>query len=263
MLRGGGTHSFTLRSISCKNKDRCYNSDMTHHNIKRFGFTLSEVLITLGIIGVIAALTIPLIVTNYQKKQTAVQLKQAYSLMYQAINFAILDNGPIETWNWYSSSVSKLFSDIYLKPYLKVVKEYTTLPSDYVISCPNSSVSCLGYGGADKTTTAKYILENGVMIITGFTSSSGSRGLTIITDINGFKGPNRYGRDVFMFSMDTKSGFVPYGMGIIASNDPEDYVTPTREFLLNGEARSCSKDGIYCAGVIMIDGWTIKNDYPW
>lgn len=39
-------------------------------------FTLAEVLITLGIIGVVAALTLPSVITNYQKKQTVEQLKK-------------------------------------------------------------------------------------------------------------------------------------------------------------------------------------------
>ena len=41
------------------------------------GFTLAEVLITLGIIGVVAALTLPSLITNYQKKQIVAQLKKA------------------------------------------------------------------------------------------------------------------------------------------------------------------------------------------
>lgn len=33
---------------------------------KKFGFTLAEVLITLGVIGIVAALTLPSVVANYQ-----------------------------------------------------------------------------------------------------------------------------------------------------------------------------------------------------
>ncbi len=44
--------------------------------MKNFGFTLAEVLITLGIIGVIAALTLPNLIANYQKKVWATQLKK-------------------------------------------------------------------------------------------------------------------------------------------------------------------------------------------
>lgn len=43
------------------------------------GFTLSEVLITLGIIGIVAAITLPTLITNYQKKTTATRVKKAYA----------------------------------------------------------------------------------------------------------------------------------------------------------------------------------------
>ena len=45
-------------------------------NIRRVAFTLAEVLITLGIIGIVAAMTIPTLIVNYQKKQTVSKLKQ-------------------------------------------------------------------------------------------------------------------------------------------------------------------------------------------
>ena len=54
---------------------------------KNLGFTLAEVLLTLGIIGVVAAMTIPMLITNYQKKQVAAQLKESYSVFQQAVNF--------------------------------------------------------------------------------------------------------------------------------------------------------------------------------
>ena len=41
-------------------------------------FTLAEVLITLGIIGIVAAMTLPILIGKYQKMQTATQLKKAY-----------------------------------------------------------------------------------------------------------------------------------------------------------------------------------------
>lgn len=53
--------------------------------IKLRAFTMAEVLITLGIIGIVAAMTLPSLIGNYQKKQTAIQLKKFYSIMQQAI----------------------------------------------------------------------------------------------------------------------------------------------------------------------------------
>ena len=54
----------------------------------RFGFTLAEVLITLGIIGVLAAMTIPNLISTYRKKQIEIQAKVTYSTIQQALRFA-------------------------------------------------------------------------------------------------------------------------------------------------------------------------------
>ena len=56
------------------------------------GFTLAEVLITLGIIGVVAAVTIPALVTTYQKRATESQLKKAYSTLVNALRMS--ENDP-------------------------------------------------------------------------------------------------------------------------------------------------------------------------
>ena len=55
---------------------------------KRFGFTLAEVLITLGIIGVVAAMTMPILYTNIQKKTTVAKLQKAYSEIANAAKLA-------------------------------------------------------------------------------------------------------------------------------------------------------------------------------
>ena len=52
---------------------------------KKSAFTLAEVLITLGIIGVVAAMTITTLLAKYQEKQTVTKLKQTYSILSQAI----------------------------------------------------------------------------------------------------------------------------------------------------------------------------------
>jgi prepilin-type N-terminal cleavage/methylation domain-containing protein len=59
-------------------------------------FTLAEVLITLAIIGVVAALTIPTVVRNYQKQETITRLKKAYSALANTTNLAMAEYGPLE-----------------------------------------------------------------------------------------------------------------------------------------------------------------------
>ena len=57
----------------------------------RLGFTLAEVLITLGIIGVVAAMTMPSLITKYQKQVAVEQYKKIYSILKNAELRAVLD----------------------------------------------------------------------------------------------------------------------------------------------------------------------------
>lgn len=84
----------------------------------RFGFTLAEVLITLGIIGVVAAMTIPTLITNYQKRETLTRLKSAYAQPQQAIKLSESDNDELGGWDL----TTRDWFDRYLAPYLKVTK---------------------------------------------------------------------------------------------------------------------------------------------
>ena len=75
------------------------------------GFTLAEVLITLGIIGVVAALTLPNLITQYQKNATVQGLKVAYSLLSQAVQKSISENG--EIYNLKTKKIMKTYLDKY------------------------------------------------------------------------------------------------------------------------------------------------------
>lgn len=72
---------------------------------RRFAFTLAEVLITLGIIGVVAAMTIPVLVQKYKEQATVTRVKKFYSVFSQAYTMAInemvqLIPGDLKTPNW-------------------------------------------------------------------------------------------------------------------------------------------------------------------
>ncbi len=68
-------------------------------NIKQEGFTLAEVLITLAIIGIVAALTIPSIVKNAQEQQFRIKLKKILSIYNQALIQINNIDGPVNTNN--------------------------------------------------------------------------------------------------------------------------------------------------------------------
>lgn len=83
-------------------------------------FTLAEVLITLGIIGAVAALTMPMLIGHFEKTTTATKLKKFYSVMAQATDKAMSENGDWSTWD-YSLSAKDFFNKYYASN-LKVVK---------------------------------------------------------------------------------------------------------------------------------------------
>ena len=68
---------------------------------KKAAFTLAEVLITLGIIGVVAALTLPTVINKAQSMILKNQFKKAYSTFYNAMKLVQVQNGaPMACWYW-------------------------------------------------------------------------------------------------------------------------------------------------------------------
>lgn len=249
------------------------------------GFTLSEVLIVLGIIGIIASMTMPTLITNYQKMQVAVQLKKGYSELFQAIKVSESNYGTIETWDFtnYASPAERAedFAKNYLLPNIKTLK--TCFPSSNecwsgeVYSIDNKKQSYLSntYSGH-----YSFVSSSGYSVYY-WLHATGTGGWFFI-DINGLKKPNRIGRDVFPFTIQWISkdaehvegdsvcsapisrmrlGLFPVGGGCIPSN--------SREELKENTYGGCKKGsnfrdaGYLCGALIMFDGWEIKKDYPW
>ena len=129
----------------------------------KIAFTLAEVLITLGVIGVVAAMTMPTVIKNYQKKVTVERLKSTYSLLYQAVRMSENDNGTLDTWEIPAESeaydVGKGFAEKYFTPYLKKTKECRRKDcfSEYAHHLDGKTV---------KNTSDRYALQlaNGVVI---------------------------------------------------------------------------------------------------
>ena len=84
------------------------------------GFTLAEVLITLGIIGVVAAMTIPSLLQNHRKKVVETKLKKFYSTINEAVKLAEVEFGPAKDWEW--NTPDDMYNN-YLKKYLSNVQE--------------------------------------------------------------------------------------------------------------------------------------------
>jgi len=176
------------------------------------GFTLSEVLITLGIVGVVAAITMPTLIQKHQEQVTVSKVKKFYSTMSQAFLFATKDNGTAEQWEVkkYSKLGAEQFMS-YLAPHLRILRDCGT------------SVGCLKYdrnitllSGRSHDTNYeqnsnyyKFILNDGSYgwLRTSyyntycndveFNLQNVCAALWI--DVNGQKLPNTVGRDIFVF----------------------------------------------------------------
>lgn len=224
------------------------------------GFTLAETLITLGIIGVVAAMTLPTLTAKYQKIQTVSKLKQTYSLIVEATKRAEADFGDIKYWEDIAPEAT--FLKKYIKPYYKIIKEYdgTSFPSDFHNYCMSGEI-CDGYGVLHNS--PHVMLNNGVMLTINAVAVDNTIFIIYMIDLNGFQKPNTFGKDVFLFNTTSSKGIVPYGKDIIFGGT-QDAPPKSRNELMNGpDIRACSKDGVFCSAVIMLDGWEIADDYPW
>ncbi len=214
-------------------------------------------MITLGIIGIVAALTIPTLMQKTQKHQTIVALKKAYSTLQQAEKLSEIDNGSVDDWDL--STGSKTVYETYFKNYLHISKEYfdTANPEGINYKLLNGIVATTAYSHAD---FVKVVLTDGTIIT--FAPSADS--CTFFIDINGFKKPNVYGKDMFILDLQKDNGLVPYGFA--CSFAPESFgTTYNRTTLLSKTHAGCNKnsEGYWCAALILSDGWEIKDDYPW
>ena len=266
--RGGGNLELAPQGFRGLEKEfkRCYYGDMIHHCDNKKAFTLAEVLITLGIIGVVAALTMPALIANYQKKQTIAQLKKAYSILNQAYERSVLENGDVETWDWQGVSTPESFAQIYIIPYLKGVNKMNTSKIKW-LALDKSNI----YGF---DICSDYILPDGMIIkftsLVGTSANLRKTHLQISIDINGDRDPNRFGRDVFVFSIfpfsEQSRGKVVPGTNDQCGNGAI-HNELTRERLTTSGCATCKSDytgyGYGCAALIMKDGWQIKDDYPW
>src|SRR5574344_319946 len=96
-----------------------FNNRQNYH---KFAFTLAEVLITLGIIGVVAALTLPSLIQNYREKETVTRVKAAYSILGQAFQRAITEDGTPDNWGMsgmYDETTHEILANKII-PYMKV-----------------------------------------------------------------------------------------------------------------------------------------------
>lgn len=233
----------------------------------KHSFTLAEVLITLGIIGIVAAMTLPALITNYQKKVSATRLEQTYSMLSQAFLLAQKDHEDIQYWNFGGGqdatnggnfkTATTTFTETYLLPYLKGATSLgfmTLSQAGYKKSFTALNGNSLTNGNLTLADMNYLIdLPNGVTLFLRCNNNSSVTisQIVIYADINSKAKPNMFGRDAFAFTIDA-TGFKFFG---------QEY---NRTILLRDSCKKSTEWGnIRCGALIMKDGWEIKDDYPW
>lgn len=200
---------------------------------KSLAFTLAEVLLTMTIIGVVAAMTIPTLHYQRVKKEYTTKLKNFYSRMDNAILDMETDYGSFRDlrkpvngkgYDWYMK---------YIDPY--VGHQYVK--------------------GGDN------VFYSDGSLLTSFYSGAC---LDVDYDVNGLKGPNRAGYDrfrfLFCFTNDNRNCwfgnenifFGSYGGGSVAAGASRD-----------GMISKCQEDATWCTRLLQNDQWEFKSDYPY
>lgn len=209
-----------------------------HTGCKKFfrsnqGFTLAEVLVTLAIIGVVAALTIPTLLNNIQENEFKSAWKKNYSVISQALINYKNDHG-----HQMVSHPDYITNDI--KPYLSIAKT-----CNYAAGCWHLNNNWYDFSGnpMNQTATVGVILTDGTFLnftmnnanctdnSYGLPRGKGTCGLGWV-DVNGFKKPNTIGRDIF--------GFWVQDDGISPMGTPNDLYSGGTSCQVPNSGRGCS-----------------------
>ena len=262
-------------------------------NSRQAAFTLAEVLITLGIIGVVAAMTLPSLIANYKKQQYVNSLKVGYSILNNGFRTMMAEEGvdDIEDTELFAATKSvgadtdTVASE---QAAAKVMEKYfqkVRLVSRADLLGKSSCEDLVGKGPrfwnlGDKSQCSgnynmQYALPNGMTMSIYLYDECAKSSLSdteiaaaggkmtkycgmIDLDINGEKGPNQWGRDGFRFVV-SQSAVVPdFG------KDHYIYSGKTIEQSKDGIKSHCNpksqtSEGWSCAARIMeLDDWKMK-----
>lgn len=203
-------------------------------------FTLAEVLITLGIIGVVTSITLPTMIKNYEKKVIVTRMQKFYTTFNDALRRSVAENGDMTGWTFPVSYYDAIGSETFFNTYLVKNIKYVKTKSNVRTIWPTDGIMVwLNDGSA-------FVLSGSWVTFYPRASKSKIAGV-----------------DVFLFYIvPSKNAIMPHGYaGRYLSKDMINHTGPTKADMActplveNTYNRSCS-------AYIMKNNWTFPDYYP-
>lgn len=222
--------------------------------IKR-GFTLAEVLITLGVIGIVAAMVLPSVLVQNRERENTAKLKKIYSTMTQAYTRAVAERGTPDFWDLMgkddptgAENLKKILSPYFNVKPSGIEGEVWRNANTRLL---NNSATGPNIGASEGNTYSSFSVVDGMSLafrvedkdckaVFGDSKALQNVCATFIADVNGSKHPNQFGFDIFQFYI-TKYGLQPYG-------NQSDTTYPFEESCQLGS------DGYGCAAWVVFRG---------
>ncbi|MDR1327482.1 MAG: type II secretion system GspH family protein [Heliobacteriaceae bacterium] len=207
--------------------------------MNRRAFTLAEVLITLGIIGVVAALTLPNLIYNHTKSVVETRLKKVYSTMNQAVMLAEAEHGDKKDW----------------------YEEYPARPLDWYNTYLAKHINSVKVDEDSLGRITIYFADGSALVQ--------SSGVLDIRDWLFYPGGNpkkcNYsGRCVFTFLFQPTDTGPLWVYNYDKGFEPYKYTWKgTEADLYDNSYAGCRTSGHMCSAVIQYNGWKIPDDYPY
>ena len=233
------------------------------------GFTLSEVLITLGIVGIVAVLTIPGVMKNYKNRLYTAQLEKVYSQISDATQ-AIMADEHVDNFYETTAASATTYKDgatdnqepqtgvgYFLTKYFKAVKK-DCFKADKSGCMTSNANTYKTIGNASITSNASnYCIQtvSGAAICGSYNAkvaSSGEPCMSLVIDVNGMAAPNVAGRDVFSLDVYKNGSILDYNTGCQITNADRASLCTT------GATSSLYSAANGCLVNVMEAGWKME-----
>lgn len=186
--------------------------------------TLAEMLVVIGVVGIIAAMSLPMLTRNYKYYVIQQQFKKAYSVLEVSTMFTQLDMGEyVECY--YTPTLEKTHCSYFFQELMKQLKTTTICETnakglcldetfrggeyvyaetqggnDYNAAKDAFIASCSGFTSeAFEEKAAVYVADSGFIVVPYVTGEGNSHYPILMLDANGLKGPNKWGYDILVF----------------------------------------------------------------